>query len=137
MPLADSGRMPFSQRGQCPPRAGVGRLDAIYGSADHLWMLLARVTDFGLRDRKRKLRTLKAGGKDWRPGPEMFKLMGRFAGGPPGQRPGPPDGPGPGPGGPGVHLVAPRLGPLVPQYAAWRPGRAPDWGACWAITSIC
>ncbi|KAJ6030647.1 uncharacterized protein N7446_000290 [Penicillium canescens] len=93
--------MPFSQRGQCPPRAGVGRLDAIYGSADHLWMLLARVTDFGLRDRKRKLRTLKAGGKDWRPGPEMFKFMGRFAGGPPGQRPGPPGGPGPGPGGPG------------------------------------
>ncbi|OQD80049.1 hypothetical protein PENANT_c040G01023 [Penicillium antarcticum] len=91
--------MPFSQRGQCPPRAGVGRLDAIYGSADHLWMLLARVTDYGLRDRKRKLKSLKAGGKDWRPGPELFKFMGRFAGGPRGQRPGP-GGPGGPPGGP-------------------------------------
>ncbi|KAJ5816178.1 hypothetical protein N7447_008411 [Penicillium robsamsonii] len=84
--------MPYSQWGQCPPRAGIGRLDAIYGSADHLWLLLARVTDFALRDRKRKLRTLKAGGVDWKPGPEMFQFMGRFAGGPPGQRPGPPGG---------------------------------------------
>jgi hypothetical protein len=88
--------MPYSQWGQCPPRAGIGRLDAIYGSADHLWILLARVTDFGFRDRKRKLRALKAGGMDWRPGPEMFQFMGRFAGGPPGQRPGPPGGSGPG-----------------------------------------
>ncbi|CAG8115795.1 unnamed protein product [Penicillium nalgiovense] len=87
---------PYSQWGQCPPRAGIGRLDAIYGSADHLWLLLARVTDFGFHDRKRKLRTLKAGGVDWRPGPEMFKFMGRFAGGPPGQRPGPSGGFGPG-----------------------------------------
>jgi hypothetical protein len=94
--------MPYSKWGQCPPRAGIGRLDAIYGSADHLWLLLARVTDFGFRDRKRKLRASKAGGKDWRPGPEMFKFMGRFARGPAGQRPGPPDGMSTGgpPGGP-------------------------------------
>lgn len=85
-------RMPYSQWGQCPPRAGIGRLDAIYGSADHLWLLLARVTDFGFRDRKRKLRTLKAGGVDWKPGPELFQFMGRFAGSPPGQRAGPPGG---------------------------------------------
>ncbi|KAJ5554947.1 hypothetical protein N7461_003417 [Penicillium sp. DV-2018c] len=75
--------MPHSQWGQCPPRAGMGRLDAIYGSADHMWILLARVTDFGFRDRKRKLRTLKASGMDWRPGPEMFQFIGRFGGGPP------------------------------------------------------
>jgi hypothetical protein len=86
--------MPYSQWGQCPPRAGIGRLDAIYGSADHLWLLLARVTDFGFRDRKRKLRALKVGGTNWRPGSELFKFMGRFAGGPPGQRPGPPGPPG-------------------------------------------
>ncbi|KAJ5510069.1 hypothetical protein N7453_002172 [Penicillium expansum] len=100
--------MPYSQWGQCPPRAGIGRLDAIYGSADHLWLLLARVTDFAFRDRKRKLRTLKAGGVDWRPCPEMFKFMGRFAGGPPGQRPGPPGPPGP-PGGfgPGEGIPGP------------------------------
>ncbi|CAI7661274.1 unnamed protein product [Penicillium glandicola] len=102
--------MPYSQWGQCPPRAGIGRLDAIYGSADHLWLLLARVTDFGFRDRKRKLRTLKAGGLDWRPGPEMFKFMGRFAGGPPGQRPGPPGGFGPG-GPPGPPSGTPNMQP--------------------------
>lgn len=102
--------MPYSQWGQCPPRAGIGRLDAIYGSADHLWLLLGRVTDFGFRDRKRKLRTLKAGGVDWRPGPEMFKFMGRFAGGPLGQRPGPPGGFGPR-GGPGPPSSTPKMQP--------------------------
>ncbi|KAG0153904.1 hypothetical protein PDIDSM_1283 [Penicillium digitatum] len=107
---------PYSQLGQCPPRAGIGRLDAIYGSADHLWLLLARVTDFGFRDRKRKLRTLKAGRVDWRPSPEIFKFMGRFAGGPPGQRPEPSGPPGPpggfGPGGsPGPPSGMPTMQP--------------------------
>lgn len=97
--------MPYSQCGQCPPRAGIGRLDAIYGSADHLWLLLARVTDFGYRDRQRKLASnAEVGG--WRPGPDMFKFMGRFAGGPPGQKPGPP-GSGPPGGFPGTHAFAP------------------------------
>ncbi|KAJ5780286.1 hypothetical protein N7457_005446 [Penicillium paradoxum] len=112
--------MPYSQWGQCPPRAGIGRLDAIYGSADHLWLLLARVTDFGFRDRKRKLRTLKAGGIDWKPGPELFQFMGRFAGGPPGQRPGPPGSfaPGPPPGPPsGMPSMQPRGEPRRPSMA--------------------
>ncbi|KAJ5604602.1 hypothetical protein N7510_009756 [Penicillium lagena] len=81
---------PYSQWGQCPPRAGLGRLDAIYGSVDHLWLLLGRLTDFGYRDRKRKLKALKAAGKEWTPTPGMFKFMARFAGGSPGQQPGPP-----------------------------------------------
>ncbi|KAK9849889.1 Fungal transcriptional regulatory protein [Penicillium brevicompactum] len=101
---------PYSQWGQCPPRAGIGRLDAIYGSADHLWLLLARVTDFGFRDRKRKLKAMKTSGRGWSPGPDMFKFMGRFAGGPPGQKPGPPGGQSAGkpPGGaPGAHATGP------------------------------
>lgn len=82
MHLTDLARsMPYYLHGQCPPRAGVGRIDAIYGSADHLWLLLARVSDFGYRDRRRKLRALRAGGTAWRPGPGLFKFMGRFAGG--------------------------------------------------------
>ncbi|KAJ5592229.1 hypothetical protein N7537_009133 [Penicillium hordei] len=112
--------MPYSQWGQCPPRAGIGRLDAIYGSADHLWLLLGRVTDFGFRDRKRKLRTLKAGGVDWRPGPEMFKFMGRFAGSTPGQRPGQPGGFGSGgaPGPPsGTPNMQPQGGPRPPYMS--------------------
>ena len=71
--------MAFSSFGQCPPRAAVGRLDAIYGSADHLWLLLGRLTDFGCRDRRRKLKTFKAAGSEWRPGPELSKFMARFA----------------------------------------------------------
>ncbi|KAJ5666459.1 uncharacterized protein N7477_008907 [Penicillium maclennaniae] len=59
--------MAYYLQGQCPPRAGIGRLDAIYGSADHLWLLLARVSDFGYRDRKRKLSAIRASGSDWRP----------------------------------------------------------------------
>lgn len=93
--------MPFYLKSQCPPRAAIGRLDAIYGSADHLWLLLSRITDFGYRDRKRKLKALRVAGTDWRPGPGMFKFMGRFAGGGggPNKRPGHPGRP-PGPSGP-------------------------------------
>ncbi|KAF7163140.1 hypothetical protein CNMCM5623_008210 [Aspergillus felis] len=71
--------LPFSRWGQCPPRAGMGRLDAVYGSADHLWLLLARLTDFGYRDKKRKLHVAKTTGQDWRPGPGLHKFMSRFA----------------------------------------------------------
>ncbi|KAF5863155.1 hypothetical protein ETB97_010500 [Aspergillus alliaceus] len=85
--------MPCSQWGQCPPRAGLGRLDAIYGSADHLWLLLARLTDFGRRDRKRKLMATTATGSNWRPGPELSKFMARFAKGPPDARARPPSNP--------------------------------------------
>lgn len=87
--------MPFEMRTQCPPRAGIGRLDAIYGTTDHLWLMLSRVADFGYRDRKRKLKTLRAAGTDWKPHPGLFKFMGRFASGagPPGPPPsGPPAG---------------------------------------------
>ncbi|KAE8348112.1 hypothetical protein BDV28DRAFT_112129 [Aspergillus coremiiformis] len=81
--------LPSSQWGQCPPRAGLGRLDAIYGSADHLWLLLARLTDFGRRDRKRKLMATTATGSNWRPGPELSKFMASFARGPPDAQAGP------------------------------------------------
>lgn len=92
--------MPYYLHGQCPPRAGIGRIDAIYGSADHLWLLLARVSDFGYRDRRRKLKALRAAGTDWRPGPGFFRFMGSFAGGDVNKRPGPPGGSRPPPSGP-------------------------------------
>ncbi|KAJ5914316.1 hypothetical protein N7504_003199 [Penicillium tannophilum] len=86
-------------RSQCPPRAAVGRIDAVYGSADHLWLLLGRISDFGERDRRRKLKNSRASGVAWRPGQELFRFMGRFAGGsgPPGgsRPPGPPGPPRP------------------------------------------
>ncbi|KAJ6172173.1 hypothetical protein N7470_001240 [Penicillium chermesinum] len=85
--------IPFDQLGRCPPRAGIGRLDAIYGSADHLWLLLSRITDFGYRDRKRKLKAIRSTGTDWRPGPGIPQFMSRFARG--ARPPGPPKAPGP------------------------------------------
>ncbi|KAJ5925161.1 hypothetical protein N7454_007800 [Penicillium verhagenii] len=101
----DKTFIPQYLRSQCPPRAAVGRIDAVYGSADHLWLLLGRISDFAQRDRKRKLKNSRATGVAWRPGPELFRFMGRFAGGtgPPGRSrpPGPPGQPGPpGPSGP-------------------------------------
>ncbi|KAJ5175954.1 uncharacterized protein N7482_001831 [Penicillium canariense] len=92
--------MPYYLQCQCPPRAAIGRLDAIYGSADSLWLLLARVSDYGYRDRKRKLRALRAVGTVWKPTPGMFKYMGRFSGSDPSKMKGPPEGPQP-PGPPG------------------------------------
>lgn len=85
--------MPYYQWSQCPPRAGMARLDAIYGSADHLWLLLGRLTDFGYRDRKRKLKAAKAAGMDWRPNPGFLNFMARFAGSSSSMRGPPPQGP--------------------------------------------
>ncbi|KAJ9307952.1 transcriptional regulator family: Fungal Specific TF [Paecilomyces variotii] len=69
----------YDQWGQCPPRAGIGRLDAVYGSMDHLILLLGRLADFAYRDRKRKIRSLATTGGEWRPNSEFFKFMARFA----------------------------------------------------------
>ncbi|KAJ5907666.1 hypothetical protein N7495_000348 [Penicillium taxi] len=114
--------LPYYLHGQCPPRAGIGRIDAIYGSSDHLWLLLARVSEFGHRDRKRKLKALRTAGTDWRPTPGMFRFMGRFSGGsgPPG---GPPRGP-PGPPGGSRPTGLPKASPSGPP----NPGSGPASG---------
>ncbi|OXV10764.1 hypothetical protein Egran_01475 [Elaphomyces granulatus] len=72
---------PFDRWGQCPPRAGIGKLDAIYGSMDHLILLLARLMDFSYQDRKRKLKALELTGGDWRPHPGFFQFMASFGSG--------------------------------------------------------
>lgn len=96
--------MPYYRWAQCPPRASMGRLDAVYGSADHLWLLLGRLTDFGYRDRKRKLKAVKVSGTDWKPSPGLFKFMARFAGGSSSMRGAPPRRPtGPAQGNQGSH----------------------------------
>ncbi|KAL2834473.1 hypothetical protein BDW59DRAFT_137925 [Aspergillus cavernicola] len=70
--------LPYSQWGQCPPRAGIGRLDAIYGTVDHLTLLMGRLADFSERDRKRKLKAIKATGSEWKPDARFGRFMGRF-----------------------------------------------------------
>ncbi|PWY84724.1 hypothetical protein BO94DRAFT_467896 [Aspergillus sclerotioniger CBS 115572] len=115
--------MPYSQWGQCPPRAGMGRLDAIYGSADHLWLLLGRLADFGVRDRKRKLKTAKVTGSEWRPDSRVAAFMARFTTRHRGQQEGPPVGgpvrppPGTRPTVPPFYGMAPYHGPRPPPPA--------------------
>ncbi|PYI08212.1 hypothetical protein BO78DRAFT_77524 [Aspergillus sclerotiicarbonarius CBS 121057] len=115
--------IPYSQWGQCPPRAGMDRLDAIYGSADHLWLLLGRLADFGVRDRKRKLKAAKATGSEWRPDSRVAAFMARFTRRRPGQQEGPPTGGpvqpprGPRPTAPPFYGMAPPRGPRNPPPA--------------------
>ena len=40
----------------CPPRAAIGRVDAVYGTMDHLLLLMARLTDYAAKDLPRKKR---------------------------------------------------------------------------------
>ncbi|OAX78290.1 white-opaque regulator 1 [Emergomyces africanus] len=70
--------IPYNRWGTCPPRSGVGKLDAVYASNDHLILLLARTTDFAARDRSRKVKVRKQNGGQWRPPPGYFPPgMGR------------------------------------------------------------
>ncbi|KAH8735896.1 hypothetical protein BGZ61DRAFT_472277 [Ilyonectria robusta] len=48
--------MEYEHWAQCPPRGPISRLDAIYGTYDHLMLLLGRVTDFSSKDVARKRR---------------------------------------------------------------------------------
>ncbi|KAH7030936.1 uncharacterized protein B0I36DRAFT_362728 [Microdochium trichocladiopsis] len=46
--------MDYNKWMACPPRAPIGRLDAVYGTFDHLMLLLARMSNFNTRDQARK-----------------------------------------------------------------------------------
>jgi len=46
----------YDQWSDCPPRAPIGRQDAVYGTMDHLLLLMARLADFGGKDLPRKKR---------------------------------------------------------------------------------
>ncbi|KAI9774650.1 MAG: hypothetical protein M1840_002899 [Geoglossum simile] len=59
--------MEYHRWGECLPRAAIGRLNAVYGTADHLWLLLGRLADFNARDLKRKKRAVDANGGQWKP----------------------------------------------------------------------
>lgn len=81
--------LPFSEWAQCPPRAGLGLKNDLYGTVDHLSLLMGRLADFGVRDRKRKIEAAKATGPEWKPGSKFGQFMRRFAPRPknPGQAP--------------------------------------------------
>ncbi|OTB03291.1 hypothetical protein M426DRAFT_60729 [Hypoxylon sp. CI-4A] len=60
---------------QCPPRAPIGRLDAIYGTYDHLLLLLGRLASFASKDLTRKREAFKANGPGRGGSPGMFPGM--------------------------------------------------------------
>src|SRR4051812_45818555 len=84
----------------------MGRPDAVYGTHDHLIILLARIAEFNARDRRRKIKIMEANGGQWRPSPGM-------------QMPSPP-------GGPGPQSASPP--PANPNAAYMNPPGAPSYG---------
>ncbi|KAI0478787.1 hypothetical protein GGR56DRAFT_689771 [Xylariaceae sp. FL0804] len=52
--------MEYEKWTQCPPRAPLGRLDATYGTYDHLMLLLGRLANFASRDLGRKREVIRA-----------------------------------------------------------------------------
>ncbi|KAH8648788.1 hypothetical protein BGZ60DRAFT_474269 [Tricladium varicosporioides] len=58
--------MEYNLWSHCPPRAPLGRLDAVYGTFDHVVLLMGRLADFASKDLKRKRLAMKANG-GWRP----------------------------------------------------------------------
>jgi hypothetical protein len=63
--------MDYHRRADCVPRTSIGRPDAVYGSFDHLILLLGRIADFASKDRARKLRQMALQGGQWIPAPGM------------------------------------------------------------------
>ena len=64
--------MPYDRWDHCPPRAPIGKLDAVYGTMDHLVLVMARIVDFAAKDQRRKSKAVEANGGQWRPPPGMF-----------------------------------------------------------------
>ena len=64
--------MPYRRFIYCPPRGQIGKPDAAYATMDHLVLIMARLTDFGGKDRVRKVKMVKAQGGQWRPPPHFF-----------------------------------------------------------------
>lgn len=59
--------MHFSHWTRCPPRAPLGRRGAVYGSFDHVTLLIGRVCDFVSRDVPRKIAWNEAHGSPFPP----------------------------------------------------------------------
>ncbi|KAK3900627.1 hypothetical protein C8A05DRAFT_45581 [Staphylotrichum tortipilum] len=73
--------MKYEQWTQCAPRGAFGRTDSIYGTFDHLMLLLGRLASFAAKDlaRKRRARKAQAGppGAGGGPPPPRGPGMGR------------------------------------------------------------
>jgi hypothetical protein len=119
--------LPYRKWSDCPPRAPLARADALYGSHDHMILLLGRIADFTVRDRARKLRQVNADG-GWRPRPGVpgFGSMGpppAQGAGPSGQPPTPTT-----PMGPPSGMKGPPPGWTGPPPAGWKGPPPPGFG---------
>ena len=113
--------MDFRRWSDCPPRAPLARTDALYGSHDHIVLLIGRIADFIYRDRERKIKQVEAWGGQWRPTPGIPGIGGM---GPPPPRP-------QGQGGPPVTPTTP-MGPPPHMQGmgpppGWTGGPPPGW----------
>ncbi|KAH8592900.1 hypothetical protein B0O99DRAFT_596726 [Bisporella sp. PMI_857] len=54
--------MEYELWSHCPPRAPLGRLNATYGTYDHLVLLMGRLANFSAKDLKRKQMVMRANG---------------------------------------------------------------------------
>ncbi|KAK4238388.1 transcriptional regulatory protein moc3 [Achaetomium macrosporum] len=79
-------QMEYQQWTQCVPRGPFGRIDSIYGTFDHLMLLLGRLANFSSMDLARKRRARKAQAPPPSQGPPGH---GRGQGGPGQQQQGP------------------------------------------------
>ncbi|KFZ20584.1 hypothetical protein V501_00045 [Pseudogymnoascus sp. VKM F-4519 (FW-2642)] len=59
----------YDRWSHCPPRAPLGRRDAVYGTFDHLVLLLGRLCCFAAKDVRRKKRAMAANRGQWGPPP--------------------------------------------------------------------
>ncbi|KAG6102199.1 hypothetical protein E4U30_007710 [Claviceps sp. LM220 group G6] len=77
--------MEYEEWTQCPPRAPLSSLDAIYGTYDHLILLLGRLASFASKDLSRKRKEFRSkGGGSFKGGsspsqfPGIVPTLGRF-----------------------------------------------------------
>ena len=64
--------MPYDFWKYCPPRGQIGKLQCAYATMDHLCIVMARLIDFGGKDRARKQRVIASQGGQWVPPPGFF-----------------------------------------------------------------
>lgn len=68
--------MPPEDWRYCPPRGQLGRSANPYATLDHLSLIMARLADFGGKDRVRKQRALATTGGEWKPPVWLFGPQG-------------------------------------------------------------
>ncbi|KAF2452751.1 hypothetical protein BDY21DRAFT_375323 [Lineolata rhizophorae] len=109
--------MSYDRWSDCPPRGPIGKPDAVYATNDYLLLLIGRVAEFSARDRRRKLRVMKANGGSWRPWPGFPHAPP--AGFPQGQQSSGP------PRGPGAPVAGPSPSDPPPGFGQFGPGGPP------------